>query len=75
MIKMYVPKDIARKIESKPGPNIGVNDIKYVENGIICVDAADYSGVVYDTNGNLCDASITYRFGGHTSIPRFTPPL
>lgn len=74
MIKMYVPKDITRKIESKPGPNIGVHDVKYVENGIICVDAADYSGVVYDTNGDLCDASITYRFGGNTSIPRFTPP-
>ena len=72
MIKMYVPKNIARNIESKAGPDIDVHDIQYVENGTICVDSADYSGVVYGTNGKLCDASITYRFGGNTTIPKFT---
>lgn len=73
MIKQYVPKDIARKIESVSGPDIDIGNVKYVENGTICVDVADYSGVVYDKNGNLCDTSVTYRFGNHTKIPKFAP--
>lgn len=74
MIKQYVPENIARKIESASGPDVSVDDIKYIKSGTICVDAADYSGVVYDEKGNLCEASVTHRFDGHMAIPRCTPP-
>lgn len=73
MIKQYVPHE--KEFISHPAPNISIRDVKFVPNATICVDAADASGVVYDMADNLCDASITYRFDGHTPIPRLTPPL
>lgn len=74
MIQQYVPENIKKEFISGTAPSISAGDVQYVENGTICVDAADYSGVVYDKNGNLCGASVTHRFGGHMAIPRCPPP-
>ena len=57
---------------SDTGPDINTGDIEYIENGVLCINPTDYSGVVYDNNGNLCNASITHRFSGHNKIPKFT---
>ena len=71
MIKQYVPHE--KEFILHPAPNISIRDVKSVPNATICVDAADASGVVYDASGNLCDASITYRFDGHMHISKFKP--
>lgn len=71
MIKQYVQNK--KDFVAHPAPDISSDDIKFVPDATICVDVADASGVVYDAAGNLCDASITHRFDGHTHIPRFTP--
>lgn len=69
MIKQYVQYE--KEFTTTKCPDISFANIESVENGTICVDAADVSGVVYDTHGKLCDASVTYRFGGHTRITKF----
>lgn len=71
MIKQYVR--YAKEFVPRTSPNISINDVKFVPNATICVDAADASGVVYDVSGNLCDASITRRFDGHMHISKFKP--
>ena len=71
MITQYVKHEI--DFIAHPAPSISTDDIKFIDNGTICVDAADVSGGVYDAVGNLCDASITHRFGGHMRISKFKP--
>ncbi len=69
MITQYVKHN--KNFITHPAPDISIRDIKFIDNGTICVDVADVSGVVYDATGNLCDASITHRFGGHMHISKF----
>lgn len=37
-------------------------DIEYVKNGMVCINAADYNGNVYNADGVLCKSSIMHRF-------------
>ena len=74
MIKNYIPNEYKKSFPNKNAPNVGLDDVEYVKNGTICIDKQNCSGVVYDERGQLCDASITYRFDGCVRIPRLTPP-
>lgn len=71
MIKQYTPENMHKDFVAYDVMDKKVSDIQYIENGVICVDTADYGGVVYDTFGNICNASVTYRFDKHEKIPNF----
>lgn len=72
MIKQYMPDSMYQYFPPMRAPNVSGADIEFIPNATICVDRLNYTGVVYDKNGNLCRPSITYRFGTHTNIAKFS---